>query len=101
MFGIPDLPVLTAYNEMIDREFSAAPKESDPKLRKVIMLNIEELTSKIEQLERKIFSGEETENVRKSLYRLMEKQKLGLRPEEMAVSLQDKSAAFPDPYHLN
>ena len=100
MFGLPDLPRHTAYNEMLDKELAAAHKETDPKIRKVIRENIDELSKEIEAIERKIFTGEETENVRKSLYRLMEKQKLGLRPEDMAVAIEEKKIRVPDVYNL-
>jgi len=99
MFGLPDLPTLVAYNEMIDHEFSSSAKVKDHAMIKTIIQNIEGLRTKIEQLERKIFSGEETENVRKSLYRLMEKQRLGLRPEEKAVEIAENRVNVDDPYY--
>ena len=99
MFGLPDLPKHTAYNEMLDSELSAAAKERDYKLHKVIMDNIESLSVKIESIERKIFTGDETENVRKSLYRLMEKTRVP-RPEYMAQDIASKSLDLPDKYEL-
>ena len=98
-FALPDLPAHTAYNEMIDHEFTSAAKEKDSKIIKIIMINIDELRGKIESLERKIFTGEETENVRKALYRLMEKQRLP-RPEIIAKDIENKDLKLPDPYKI-
>jgi len=98
-FALPDLPALTAYNEMIDHEFTSAAKEKDSKLIKVILANIDELREKIETLERKIFTGDETENVRKALYRLMEKQRLP-RPENVAQDIESRELKVSDPYNF-
>lgn len=100
LFGMPDLPILIAFSQLLDNELVSAFKERDHaeigKLRK----NINELKDEVEALELKIFSGKETENVRSSLYRMIEKEKLNLRPEDKAREIAELRVSLPDPHRL-
>lgn len=85
--GIPDLPVLIKYIEMLDKEMST-PLPDKPKDRQYIQDNIETLLTKIEGLEVKIFTGKESEKARESLYKLLEQERVRLRPEYVAEAIQ-------------
>jgi hypothetical protein len=94
--GIPDLPVLIKYLEMLDAEM-AGVLPSDPLKRKYVMTNIEELHKKIDDYEQKIFTGKESERARESLYSLIEKIRVP-RPEYIAQDIASKSLDLPDPH---
>lgn len=98
MFGIPDLPVLMAYTEILHKQVLAALKVTDAGKLVTIQKNIETAIAKISVYERRIFSGDETESARKSLYLLMEKQRLNLRPEAKAKEIESKELKISDPY---
>ena len=84
MQGIPDYPALVALREMQAQDFIAAFAPTEAKDRKQIRENLEKITSDIARLEERIFTGVETENVRKALYQYMEAERVRLRPEHMA-----------------
>ena len=96
--GVPDLPVLIRYLEMLDKEMSGKLPD-DPAKRGVVMKNIEALHDKIDVLEQRIFTGRESEAARESLYRLIEKIRVP-RPEFIAQDIKTKTLNFIDPYHL-
>ena len=99
MFGIPDYPAFIVYSDILDKQFRAAKKESDPKKLQVIQANIKVAMAEVSLYERNIFGHEETENVRAALYRLAEKQRLNLRPEEKAVEIDNKALKVHDPHY--
>ena len=99
MFGIPDYPAFIVYSDILDKQFRAAKKENDPKKLQVIQANIKSAIAEVSLYERNIFGHEETENVRAALYRLAEKQKLGLRPEDKAVEIDTKTLKVHDPHY--
>lgn len=96
LFGIPDLPVLLRYIEMLDREMSTKLPDK-PKDREYVMNNIEKLRAKVEELEVRIFTGKETEAARETLYRLIERMRVP-RPENVADDIANKKVTVPDPY---
>lgn len=84
MQGIPDYPSLVALREMQARDLEDSFRPTEAKDRKQIRENLEKITSDIARLEERIFTGVETENVRKALYQYMENERVRLRPEYMA-----------------
>jgi hypothetical protein len=100
LFNIPDLPAHTAYSEILAKECIAAQKERDSKVLKDVIVNIDKARKNVEECEIRIFTGIETENVRKALYRFAQKKKLGLRPEEKAREIKDRKLNVPDLYNL-
>jgi len=99
LFGIPDLPALMAYTEILHKQVLAAMKETNEKKLETIQKNIENAIEKISLYERKVYGGEETEQARKSLYLLIEKQRLSLRPEDKAKEIETKTLRVTDPYY--
>jgi hypothetical protein len=97
MHGIPDFDVLVVTKEMLAKELVAALKETDAKIRTIIQKNIKVNLADIEVLERRIFTGEETQKARESLYHLIEKVRVP-RPENMADDIKNKSVDLPDIY---
>jgi hypothetical protein len=95
--GIPDLPVLIKYLEMLDTELSI-PLSGKAKDRGDVMKNIDTLRAKIEELEVRIFTGKETEAARETLYSLIEKIRAP-RPENMAEDIENKTLDLPDLYN--
>ena len=98
LHGIPDLPVLIKYLEMLDSEMSGV-LPTDPKKRGDVMKNIDELHKKIELLEQKIFTGKESEKARESLYSLIERIRVP-RPEYIAQDIANKELDLPDKYEF-
>jgi hypothetical protein len=88
MFGVPDYPALVALKEMQSQELKAAFSTTEAKDRKIIRDNIDKITNDISIYESKIYGGQETENVRKALYKHMESEKLRLRPEYVAEDIK-------------
>lgn len=84
MQGIPDYPALVALKEMQAQDLMASFQPTEAKDRKLIRENLEKITNDIATLEERIFTGRETENVRKALYQYMETERVRLRPEYMA-----------------
>ena len=101
LFNIPDLPAHTAFSEILAKECIVAQKEKDSKVIKDVIANINNARKNVEDCEVRIFTGIETENVRKSLYRFAQKKKLGLRPEEKAREIKEKKLNVPDIYKFN
>jgi len=93
MSGVPDLPVLIKYIEMLDHEM-AAPLPDKPKERADVRNNIDVLLKKVEELEIKIFTGRESEAARESLYRLIERIRVP-RPENIADDIENKTLDLP------
>jgi|GEM_PF-2618166 len=98
LFGIPDASAYMAYTEILHKQVTAAMRETDAKKLKIIQENIENAMEKVTIYERRIFSGEETESVRASLYRYAEKQRLNLRPEDKAKEIHAGKPTVKDPY---
>lgn len=96
--GIPDLPVLVKYIEMLDKEMSIKLPDK-AKERADVRSNIDTLLTKIEQLETKIFTGKETEAARETLYRLIERIRVP-RPENVASDIASKTLDLPDIYEF-
>ncbi len=100
-FNIADLPAFVMYREIFFSEFQAAMGAADSKGKKEAMANAEVARKQIQELERKIFTDEETINVRSALYVVAEKMKLNLRPEHMAEAIEKKQLNINDPYYGN
>jgi len=101
-FNIADLPNYVLHREIFFSEFKAAMSATDSKAKKEIMANVETASKQMLELEKKLFTDLETIGVRNSLYKLAEKQKLNLRPEDMAKLIADKElqGVLPDPHKL-
>ena len=88
MFSLPDYPALVALKEMQSQELKAAFSPSEAKDRKIIRDNLDKITSDIAVYEDRIYTGTETENVRKALYKYMEQERVRLRPEFVAQDIK-------------
>ena len=97
-FNISDLPAYVMYREIFFSEFQAAMKARDSKDKKEAMANAEIARTRLGELERKIFTDNETLEVRSALYVMAEKQKLQLRPEHIAIQIENKTLKLKDPY---
>lgn len=89
LFPEPQYPSYVAYQAMLMQQMVASMNETDPKLVKEIRLNITDLNKQISALVEKIFRGDTSASLMKSLYSSMEEEKLGIRPEDVARALQD------------
>jgi DNA-directed RNA polymerase alpha subunit len=98
-FNIADLPAYVMYREIFFSEFQVAMRTTDSKLKKVAMDNAEKARIQVTELEKKLFTAEETINVRNALYILAERQKLNLRPEGKANEIAEKKLSVNDPYY--
>jgi hypothetical protein len=101
-FNIADLPAYAMYRSIFFSEYRASLNATDSKAKKEIMANAETARAEMTALEHKLFSDEDTIGARNALYKLAEKQKLNLRPEDMARLIADKELQdfLPDPHHL-
>lgn len=97
--GIPDATAYLAYTEILHKQVLAAVKETDEKKLKVIQDNIQNAMEHVRTFERRIFSGDEVENVRAALYRYAEKLRLNLRPEDKASEIEAGTLSLADPYY--
>lgn len=95
-FNIADLPAFIMYREVFFSEFRAAMSADNSVDKRKAMDNAEKARVQLMELEKKLFTGEETLNVRNALYVMAEKQKLNLRPEDMATSIENGTLSLPD-----
>ena len=100
LFGIADLPSYNFYTEALFSEIESGYACTDSKVKKTIIENVEKTRTILSQLERKMFSGEESVELRNELYRVAENERLGLRPEEIARSIANKTLELPDPQKM-
>ena len=98
-FNIADLPAFVMYREIFFSEVQAAMSARDSKSKKEAMINVETARKQVSELEKKLFTDEETLNVRSALYVEAEKQRLSLRPEHKASEIDQKEVKLPDPYY--
>ena len=98
-FNMADLSAFVMYREIFFSEFLATMSAKDSASKKAAMTNAETARQQVADLERKIFTGEETVNLRSALYAAAEKLKLNLRPEEKAHEIQSKKLKVSDPYY--
>ena len=98
-FNISDLPSYVMYRQVFFSEFSAAMGAKDSKEKKAAMDNAEVARKQLQELEKKLFTDEETINVRNALYVLAERHKLNLRPEDKAKEIETKTLNISDPYY--
>ena len=101
-FESADLPEFIFYRDVFYSELKAGLNATDSKAKKDVMANVEMARERMTNLEKKLFTDTEVLNVRNALYKLAEKQKLSLRPEDMARLIADKELQdfLPDPHHL-
>jgi hypothetical protein len=92
LFNRPDYLRYISFWEIlyaeIKRSLGAASKES--KEIKDTLANINKLSQDINELEQILFGGSESSGLRNSLYKMMERDKLMLRPEYMAEKIRNK-----------
>lgn len=98
-FNIVDFPAYVMYREIFFSEFRVAMFAHTSKAKKDAMANVETARKQIADLEKKLFTDEETVNVRSALYVVAEKMKLNLRPEDKAKEIKDKKIKVTDPYY--
>lgn len=106
-FNVADLPAYLMYREVFFAEMkvvlSADTMEVDKKtasaLRKEAIVNAENARQKIQELERKLFTGDEVSDIRNALYVKAEKMLLQLRPESMAHAIETSTLSISDPYY--
>ena len=85
LFNDPDLLILSAYYEIyINLNKSAYRGEVD----KNTIANLETVNKAIKDLTDGLFGGKDETELRKELYKSIEEQSLGIRPEEIAEALQ-------------
>lgn len=95
----PDFILYSAFWELLSKEIEESFSTGTPKERETVRKNIEELGNKISELEKHIFGGVESEELRRTLYADMEKQKLRLKPEISAKDIKAKKLTVGDPYY--
>ena len=98
-FNIADLPAFIMYREIFFSEFRAAMSATDSKSKKEAMQNAEVARKQVIELEKKLFTDEETVNVRNALYVVAEHQKLSLRPEHKAQEIEEGKLSVTDVYY--
>jgi len=98
-FNIADYPSFVMYREIFFSEVRAAMSARDSKGKKEAMQNVETARKQVTDLEKKLFTDEETLNVRSALYVVAEKMKLSLRPEDKAKEIETKTLRVTDPYY--
>lgn len=98
-FNIADLPAFVMYREIFFSEFRASMSAKDSKTKKEAMNNAEVARKQINELEKKLFTDEETVGVRNALYIFSELQRLNLRPENIARLIDEKELKINDPFY--
>jgi len=98
----PDIIAYTAYSELLALETQRSLNALDykPSETKTIRESIDNLIGKLNDLHERIFSETPTKELKSALYKTIESDKISIRPEDIADSLQKKSF-FPvvDPYN--
>ncbi len=84
LFENPDYVTYVSYWSMLNAEVVKSLAANDAKEVKIIRENIDKLRQTIGELSREIFKGDDSKSLRRALYRGMERDKLGIRPEEKA-----------------
>ena len=87
LFNNPDYVSYVSYYEMLIKTHETALGEVDSKEISLIRANIDNLRDRINSLTSSIFRGDDSEALRKELYKTMEEERLRLRPELMAERL--------------
>jgi hypothetical protein len=85
LFNDPDLMMLAAY-QAIYLELSKRALSGD--FEKGDIASIEKVNASIKELMENIFGGKDETELRQELYKSVEDQALGIRPEEIAEALQ-------------
>lgn len=98
-FNIADLPAYVMYRDVFFGEIKTAMGSGDSKAKKEAMINVENARKQLNDLEKKLFTGEETLEMRNALYLMAEKQKLSLRPEHKAAEIERGELSIKDPYY--
>lgn len=93
LFNNPDLLMLASYYEMyiqINKEALRGQYSKDT------ISNIEKLNLQIKELTDRIFRGKDETELRAELYKAIEEQSLGIRPEEVAERIQKDDSIKKD-----
>jgi len=90
LFNEPDYLALVSYYEMFIQETFLSLKEQDSDSKKKISNNIHFFNTQIKSLTKEIFGGEEAMGFRKALYKTAISDLLDLRPELIALTMQDE-----------
>lgn len=85
LFNDPDLLMLASYYSMY---LHMNVQAYSPDFDKNTIANIETVNTSIKELTENIFGGKDETELRQELYKSIEEQSLGIRPEEVAEMLQ-------------
>jgi hypothetical protein len=89
-FGSPEYISLNMYWNIFASEYKNAAKITSSKDYKDTIANIKQLQNEITKLTDALFGGHEIINMRTSLYKGIEKERVKLRPEDIAKMLDDQ-----------
>ena len=100
LFNNPDILMLASYYEMYVELNKTAFSGS---FNKDTIAGIEKVNSAIKELTDNVFMGKDETELRRELYKSIDEQSLGIRPEEIAEKLQSGEKIFEDfnPYAEN
>jgi len=85
LFNDPDLLMLASYYSMY---LHLNVQSYSPDYDKNTIVNIEKVNKSIKELTESIFGGKDETELRQELYKSIEEQSLGIRPEEIAEAIQ-------------
>lgn len=97
LFGIPELMALISFEQLLIQETKSALSGAGDK---TTITNIDNLYQKINELTDRIYNGRETIEARKSLYLFIEKEKLSIFPEDIAL-IMEKTGKLPKEWSPN
>ena len=98
LFNNPDLLMLASYYEIyIKLNLQSYTGDFD----KNTIVNLEKVNNSIKELTENLFGGKDETELRQELYKSIEEQSLGIRPEEIAEAMQDGKKPLKDytPYN--
>lgn len=99
LFPSPYYSAYVALWEMLVRETRASLDAKDSKTIETMRKNITEMTKQISVYSELIYGGETTVGLQNSLFKTINREKLRLRPEDIAEDIKDKDLSLPDPYY--
>jgi len=95
LFNDPDLIMLAAYYQI----FIELNKQSfSGDFTKDTIAGLEKVNSKIKELTENVYGGKDETELRAELYKSIEEQSLGIRPEEIAEKIQSGKDIFDHKY---
>ena len=99
MFNNPDYVPYVSYWNMLVIEMRNAMIQTKSSAISTSRTNIQSLNKEINDISTRMFRGDDTEALKRALYANMEREKLNLRPEDIANQIQNgKLKIKDDPY---